>query len=840
MTSTSNKAAASTRRRTGVSQPALQASCDGTTARKASRNVPIKSAKSTPAGHTITMGGVSFQVADLLVLVEEHGGATVVKERKLWKSIAVLLGVDTKAVNNASTRLRMLHDSTVNRLNQAAAEPSECAGASNPKERAKTSKSGVKDKASAHARSRNGAGGERDAQTRAAGNWVQKVTGADGHEIVHSNTGRERQEKSRSHGARAHKAASKTQLKRTIDARVPLGAEQEEEEARRETSGAAGPHPAQHLVTSGRPADSAATVETKMNSKERAVLAKKLLRQRAASKAASDEQKMILEQQLDRLSGIANHGAEDLQHPCSALHPFLSDGVAPPGEGKTATPTPAPSGAQGKEQAEPWLGSPSAPPSATPRKKVGRAKKEKSGTVRGLQKGLRSVSSAVALPDEVQDEVKAIAHEEQLAQYMAEVGVPKKNLDKVLDSYPQLKHLSVIQNLRPTIKFLTQEVGVAPQMVRKVIVSFPQVLGLSVDDKLRPTVRYLMDEVGLPMDRLNKTIVTRPQILGCNVDKNLRPKLELLVEMAGIERQQLYLVISRAPHVLGYSPSNIARFLIFLRHEIGIERERVAKLLTTSPQLLGLSMENNIRPKIRFLEEEVGISREAMGQVIGSFPNILGYSVEENMRPKLEYLAKHILQVPMHKLGRPIEKCPQLLGYSLEKRIKPRFLLLKKRGLKLGLSRMLAPTDQEFRRILRIHDAEMEELQRSEEAAKRMIRAYMWRWSAPGASASWEDEEAGGGEVGDEWVDGHEGPSGALRTHVTQSKAAAPPTDRRTDRSSAAERMGVAFRGGSARNHRMVEEVRLDSQVAMPVMDCTLPYMSALYVWCLPHMPAIC
>jgi len=32
---------------------------------------------------------------------------------------------------------------------------------------------------------------------------------------------------------------------------------------------------------------------------------------------------------------------------------------------------------------------------------------------------------------------------------------------------------------------------------------------------------------------------------------------------------------------------------------------------------------------------------------------------------------------------------------------------LSKRGLKLGLSRMLAPTDLEFRRILRIHDAQV-------------------------------------------------------------------------------------------------------------------------------------
>ena len=75
--------------------------------------------------------------------------------------------------------------------------------------------------------------------------------------------------------------------------------------------------------------------------------------------------------------------------------------------------------------------------------------------------------------------------------------------------------LSVIQNLRPKIRFLTREIGIAPHCVRKVIVSFPQILGLSIDDNLRPTARYLLDDVGIPQDRLNKTIVTRPQILAC-------------------------------------------------------------------------------------------------------------------------------------------------------------------------------------------------------------------------------------------------------------------------------------------------------------------------------------
>merc|ERR1719329_225205 len=168
------------------------------------------------------------------------------------------------------------------------------------------------------------------------------------------------------------------------------------------------------------------------------------------------------------------------------------------------------------------------------------------------------------------------------------------------------------------------------------------------------------------------------------------------------------------------------RASIFLLHELGVDQQRVARIVTSSPQLLGLSLENNLRPKIQFLVEEVGISEQSLGQVIGSFPNILGYSVEQNMRPKLQYLADHILKVPMAKLGRPLEKCPQLLGYSLEKRIKPRFLLLQKRGLKLGLSRMLAPTDLEFRRILRIHDAALKEEIRSAQAATAAIRAYSW------------------------------------------------------------------------------------------------------------------
>lgn len=567
--------------------------------------------KPAPAGKVVTMGGVAFGVVDLLLIVDRHGGGAAVTKQRLWKSIARELGVNTDVVSNASTRLRVLHDASMNRLRAASAGTVPSEGKRVPRAQSQRSRR------RAHVPRFVTTLEERSANTIGTGEVTQPTR----------RTGRD------SGACKAQKAS--------------------------------------------RRVSSASTTMRARNS-----------RTTAATSA----------------SGTGRSGSAQL----------LVDRVRAK-QAKSAAPLHARPAAAKVAKAD-----------AAGKSKKCRTKKTRGGTRKGLQKGLESISSAVALPDEVQDDVDELTRRERVFEYLSEVGVGKKNLDKVLEAYPQLQHLSVIQNLRPTIRFLTKEIGIAPEMVRKVIVSFPQILGLSVDDNLRPTVQYLRDDVRIPMNRLNKTIVTRPQILGCSVDKNLAPKLELLVEMAGIDRDQLPQVIVRAPHVLGYSPSNIARFLIFLLHELGIDQQRVARIVTSSPQLLGLSLENNLRPKIQFLVEEVGISEEALGQVIGSFPNILGYSVEQNMRPKLEYLADDILKVPMAKLGRPLEKCPQLLGYSLEKRIKPRFLLLQKRGLKLGLSRMLAPTDLEFRRILRIHDAALKEENRASQAANAAIRAYSW------------------------------------------------------------------------------------------------------------------
>lgn len=353
-------------------------------------------AKPPPAGKVVTMGGVAFGVVDLLLIVDKHGGAAAVTEQKLWKSIARELGVNTDVVHNASTRLRVLHDASINRLRAASAGtvPSEEA----PAPRAQPQQSRRRETAprfvtTLEERSANaGDTGEATQQTRrvrqdaGARKAVQKAQKASQQAPSASTTRRVQESKST-----AATAASRTGGSRSAQASLVAGKEQ------------------------AKQAKSAAPVHA---------------RPAAAKVVKTDEA----------------------------------------GKGKKC-----------------------------------RTKKTSGGTRKGLQKGLESISSAVALPDEVQDDVDELTRRESVFEYLSEVGVGKKNLDKVLEAYPQLQHLSVIQNLRPTIRFLTKEIGIAPEMVRKVIVSFPQILGLSVDDNLRPTLQYLRDDVRIPMNRLNKT-----------------------------------------------------------------------------------------------------------------------------------------------------------------------------------------------------------------------------------------------------------------------------------------------------------------------------------------------
>jgi hypothetical protein len=370
---------------------------------------PVRASKSAPNGHSVTMGGVAFKVADLLLLVDDHGGAVAVTKNKLWKSIASKLGVDTKVVTNASTRLRILHDATVNRLRDAASDhPTQYQGAS---------------------------------ELSAAKGHVRADMR---HRRVHT-----LEERSKEPSARASKeSVGRGASRRRKSPRARKG--------RQVSSRAKGRAPNDASALIGRPAETEmmVRVEGVRAQREQEAAQEMLAQQRLrAVSAAALEQKQMLEKQLadiaakwaasaseDLLVARQAHvkhaeeevevgryeevakGTEKMKYAQAAkekadsarVHPFFSSAVedkSGPGESKKA------GGGGGVGVGGGGGGE-------------GRTRKAKAGTRKGLQKGLQSVSAAVALPDEEQDDVKAIAQKE-LLEYMAEVGVEEKNLDKV-------------------------------------------------------------------------------------------------------------------------------------------------------------------------------------------------------------------------------------------------------------------------------------------------------------------------------------------------------------------------------------------------------------------------
>jgi len=257
-----------------------------------------RSSKSAPpVGHVVTMGGVTFRVVDLLLLVDGHGGSAAVTEQKLWKSIARDLGVNTKVVHNASTRLRVLHDATMNRLRDAAAA---------------------------------------DSETRVTD--TSMVVGT--------------------------KRRVRTMQERT----------------------------AERITKSVR--------KQRLPAARKARSVKKVLQKRLVPGRASTKAETVLQK----------------------IHAKVGKGKVAPAEPKTAR-------ISVEKSCHPFFACAEVEePACAPK---GRAKKAKGGTRKGLQKGLESVSSAVALPDEVQDDVNELTRKEELAEYLAEVGVGTKNLDKV-------------------------------------------------------------------------------------------------------------------------------------------------------------------------------------------------------------------------------------------------------------------------------------------------------------------------------------------------------------------------------------------------------------------------
>ena len=122
-----------------------------------------------------------------------------------------------------------------------------------------------------------------------------------------------------------------------------------------------------------------------------------------------------------------------------------------------------------------------------------------------------------------------------------------------------------------------------------------------------------------------------------------------------------------------------------------------------------------MQPRVNYLLN-LGVKQEDVGKIITKHPQILEYRVEQTMQPKYEYLVREL-----HGSVTNIIDFPAYFGYSLEGRIKPRHEFLKTKGRTISISRMLAPSDENF--AICIAKSTLEDYQRFKEKIRNLRKS---------------------------------------------------------------------------------------------------------------------
>ena len=109
---------------------------------------------------------------------------------------------------------------------------------------------------------------------------------------------------------------------------------------------------------------------------------------------------------------------------------------------------------------------------------------------------------------------------------------------------------------------------------------------------------YLTIELEVPHHLVDKVLKGCPQMLGVSLIEQVRPMVQNLATR-GLAARQLGKAATVWHMVLAHKTlANAASVLDFL-HDAGVPRDKIAKVVVASPQLLALSVEKNLRPKVK-------------------------------------------------------------------------------------------------------------------------------------------------------------------------------------------------------------------------------------------------
>ena len=244
----------------------------------------------------------------------------------------------------------------------------------------------------------------------------------------------------------------------------------------------------------------------------------------------------------------------------------------------------------------------------------------------------------------------------------------RKVIARIVTNNPSLLHLSIENNLQPTVEFLQNYCFMDNHGLANLIRSCPGVLGFSVEDNLLPTTIFLMKEVGLSPNY--SSICKQKFDKGLALDRKVDEK-----EILNLKR-----CLSRHPQILGLSIENLKRKveyfdaidLLSLNENGKLNRKPSHQSLATriaisAPSTYSLNLQENIIPKVQCLAKLWGVE----------YPNFETLSFEKE---KINATATEFKNKMQHSLTTRLSEYPAVLTLSLEGNIEPTIQFYNRTG----------------------------------------------------------------------------------------------------------------------------------------------------------------
>ncbi|KAL3685462.1 hypothetical protein R1sor_003484 [Riccia sorocarpa] len=146
----------------------------------------------------------------------------------------------------------------------------------------------------------------------------------------------------------------------------------------------------------------------------------------------------------------------------------------------------------------------------------------------------------------------------------------------------------------------------------------------------------------------------------------------LFLESIGVDATKLLVY----PFVVNCSLQK-SKTIIRVLQSAGLKVSDLGRILTMSPQIFTLSVENDLRPKIRFLLKEVGLSNQDLRKVIRRCPRLLVVGIDEQLRPTMQFLRN----IGFTGMASVVSNNPTLLAFSVRKKLIPKLEFLESLGL---------------------------------------------------------------------------------------------------------------------------------------------------------------